>query len=116
MNLLYHYLADPAVDGDGSHDHHSILRQPGNSDVPATLKYKSLMLTQCSSYRNYIETFKHGRVIGSWKFISNPIITSTYVKDIVDGVGPAAMKLDLNDLEKASPNGGHQGMFEISEF
>lgn len=116
MNLLYHYLADPAVDGDGSHDHHSILKQPGNSDVPTTLKYKSLMLTQCNSYRNYIETFKHGRVIASWHFVSNPRITSTYVTDTVDGKSAVEMESDLEKLEPERPQTTSRGMFEISNF
>jgi hypothetical protein len=118
MNLLYHYLADPDIDGDGAQDHRSILVQPGNSDVPpaAALKYKSLMLTQCNSYRNYIESFKHGRVIGTWYFVSDSRITKTYVMDTVFGKSAAEMEEDLEALEEERPQTNNYGMFQISNF
>jgi hypothetical protein len=116
MDLLYHYTADPAIDGDGANDHRSILKQPVNSDVPANLKYKSLMLTQCNSYRSFIESFKHGRVIGTWNVVSNSLITMTYVQSTVDGKTAAEMKADLDRLERGRPTGGNRGMFEISDF
>ena len=116
MDLLYHYTADPAIDGDDAGDHRSILKQPGNSDVPANLKYKSLMLTQCNSYRSFIESFKHGRVIGTWNYVSNPNITRNYIRNTVDGKTAAEMKADLDSLEAGSPTGGRPSMFEISDF
>jgi hypothetical protein len=116
MDLLYHYTADPAIDGDGANDHRSILKQPGDSDVPANLKYKSLMLTQCNSYRSFIESFKHGRVIGTWNFVGDPLITMTYVKDTIEGKAAAEIKADLDKLEEGNPTGGNRGMFEVSDF
>ena len=116
MDLLYHYTADPAIDGDDAGDHRSILKQPGNSDVPANLKYKSLMLTQCNSYRSFIESFKHGRVIGTWNYVSNPNITRNYIRNTVDGKTAAEMKADLDSLEAGSPTGGRPSMLEISDF
>jgi hypothetical protein len=118
MNLLYHYLANPDIDGEDAQEYRSILIQPGSSDVPpvSALKYKSLMLTQCNSYRNYIESFKHGKVIGTWYFISDRFITQTYVIQTVDGKSAAQMEEELEKLETNPIPNFNRGMFEISTF
>ena len=117
-NLFYHYLADPDVDGDSAADKRSILRRPGNSDVPppAELKYKSILLNQCHSYRNFIESFQHGRVVGTWYFVGASNITMNYVRAIVQGKAAAEMETDLEALEPGRPVPLPRGMFEITDF
>jgi hypothetical protein len=117
-NLFYHYLADPDVDGDGASDKRSILHQPGNSDVPpvAALQYKSILLNQCNSYRNFIESFNHGRVIGTWHFVRNSDITMTYVKGTVEGWPISQIESELEKLEPLTPQTIEHGMFETTNF
>jgi hypothetical protein len=106
------------VDGDGASDKRSILHQPGNSDVPpvAALQYKSILLNQCNSYRNFIESFNHGRVIGTWHFVRNSDITMTYVKGTVEGWPISQIESELEKLEPLTPQTIEHGMFETTNF
>jgi hypothetical protein len=58
----------------------------GNADVPANLRYRSLMLNQCNGYRSFLESFKHGTVISSWATVASSKTTRTYFRGLLDGV------------------------------
>jgi len=75
-----------------------------------------VLLNQCNSYRNFIESLKHGRVIGTWYFVSNPNITMNYVRALVQGKTAAQMETDLEDMEPGRPVPLPRGMFDITDF
>ena len=114
-DIHYHYRAafGGDNDGDNANDLRTIIQQPGNSDVPANLKYRSILLNQCNSYRYYIENFKHGTAVTTWSEVSNSGITRTFIQGIVDGNPWADVKAHLDDLE---PKVNGHGMFELSDF
>jgi hypothetical protein len=56
------------LEGDGPLDKRVILDIP-STDVPAILKYRSLYLNQCVSYRYFLESFHHGAVFATWSCI-----------------------------------------------
>lgn len=114
-DVHYHYRANPDGDNDGDNsvDYRVVIQQPGISDVPANLKYRSILLNQCNSFRYYIESFKHGTTFSTWQEVSNNRITKTFVQGIVDGNSWISLKSDLDDLERRVNN---HGMFELSNF
>ena len=66
--LKWNYKPIPGLEGDGPLDKRVILDIP-STDVPATLKYRSLYLNQCCSYRYFLESFHHGTVFATWSCI-----------------------------------------------
>lgn len=115
-DIHYHYRANRNGDGDSDNDLRTIIQQPGTSDVPANLKYRSILLNQCNSYRYYIENFKHGTTLTTWQEVSSPQITRTFIRGIVDGKPWTDVKGDLDFLEKDKPTELGAGMFELSNF
>lgn len=93
-----------------------IIQRPGATDVPADLKYRSLLFSQCNSFRYYIESFKHGVVIGTWGEIGNEQIARTYVESIVSGKSWADTKTALDKTEPKANRETSGGTFELTTF
>jgi hypothetical protein len=119
----YTYKADPNYDGDiapdrSDKDYRVMIQRPGATDVPAQadLKYRSLLFSQCNSFRYYIESFKHGVVIGTWGEIGHPLIAKTYVEAIIKGKSWTETKTALDDREPDANRERQGGTFEVTEF
>jgi len=74
------------------------------TDVPSTLRYRSLFLNQCSSFRYFIESFKHGTVISTWQSVSDRKLPEDYAAGIIAGKTWAEIEEKLQDDEQDSPN------------
>ncbi len=119
--MHYHYKADPDYDGDiqlhpGEEDKRVIIQRPGDTDVPTDLKYRSLLFSQCNSFRYYIESFKHGVLIGTWGEIGDEQIARTYVESIVRGKSWADTKTALDKTEPDANRENKRGTFQVTTF
>ena len=115
--VKWHYIADPALDGNGTDDEHSILNT-WNSDIPANLRYRSLLLNQCNTYRSFIESFQHGVVIASMASVSSNFTAVTYLTGIAEGWDWEKMDTQLDEIETSheDPNFPLLNAFQTTEF
>lgn len=84
------------------------------SDVPPTLRYRSLFLNQCNSFRYFIESVRHGTVITTWQLVGSPLLAKDYADGIIDG---KTWKWIHDTLVSHEQNTGKpRGAFEVTTF
>ena len=108
------------MDGNGADDKHTILNT-GAADVPSTLRYRSLFLNQCNTYRSFAETFRHGTLISAWASVSSYELAATYVQGIVEGWTWGKVEEELEKKDNSfdptqDPTEVPRRAFEVSTF
>ena len=87
--------------------------QCGSHDVPAVLKYRSLMLNACNSLRNFAESFQHGQVFAAWESVSDDRYNREFVKALVDGKDWSSVRERLSTLaEPIHPTNAGKKLYE----
>jgi hypothetical protein len=116
--LKWNYKPIPGLEGDGPLDKRVILDIP-STDVPATLKYRSLYLNQCVSYRYFLESFHHGTVFATWSCVRPDYHGHEgFVDKILEGANWENVELELEDREAFGdpPIGPEEDRIQLSKF
>lgn len=83
--LHWHYKPIPDLEGDGDNEQRVILNLP-STDVPATLRYRSLYLNQCNTYRYFLESFRHGAVFATMtNIMPDNLAHEEFIQQIIQG-------------------------------
>ena len=72
----------------------------GHQDVPANLKYRSLLMNACNGLRNFAESFRHGTVFLPWESVAPDTYSLEFVKAIVEGLDWNGVRTAVNDVAK----------------
>jgi hypothetical protein len=117
--LKWHFLEDQMITGGVSdqdasaHPIYNTIVNCGTHDVPAQLKYRSLVINSCNSLRNFAEAFKHGNVFLSWESVGSNLYSREYVKAIIEGENWDGVLDYLNVLDSPeSPKNQGHGLYE----
>ncbi len=115
--IKWHHIAHPDLDGNGPDDSHTILNS-GDADEPANLRYRSLMINQCNSYRSFVESVRHGVVIASMCSVSSHGTTTKFVEGVVEGWDWNRIDTELDDAERPNidPTTPDPEAFQITNF
>jgi hypothetical protein len=116
--LKWNYKPIPGLEGEGPLDKRVILDIPG-TDVPATLKYRSLYLNQCVSYRYFLESFYQGAVFATWSCIRpDNHGHEGFIIKMLEGADWQAIEVELEGLETVDdpPGGPIENRIELSNF
>ena len=116
--LKWNYKPVSGLEGDSPNDKRVILNIP-STDVPAILKYRSLYLNQCCSYRYFLESFHHGTVFATWSCIRpDNHGHEEFINKMIEGANWQAVEVELekkeaNDDQPGSPI---KDRIELSNF
>jgi hypothetical protein len=116
--LNWHYKPVPGLEGDGPLDKRVILDIP-STDVPATLKYRSLYLNQCVSYRYFLESFHHGTVFATWSCVKPDLHGHEgFIEKMLEGANWQVVEVELEKKERDGdpPGAPPKDRIELSNF
>ena len=115
----WHFLEDGLLTGGGVKPVPSknTILQCGSHDVPAVLKYRSLMLNACNSLRNFAESFQHGQVFAAWESVSDNRYNREFVRAIIDGKTASGVLNELNKLARPKhPSNSLKELYELISY
>ncbi len=112
-DIKWNFLPAENWDRDELQDRRTVLQLV--SDVPPTLRYRSLFLNQCSSFRYFIESFKQGDVVACWDRSTSSALARDYAIGVIEGKTWAQMKVVL-ELANPPINPRPRGNFEVTSF